>query len=152
MSFPRRDETRPVTRVRTHPEADLAIIETEPDEEDSGEGYPRDSFVNFVGNLSLGEDFLAYGFPSEGPDASPGSAQLVPRLFKGHYQRYFPYEMSGYKYLAGEMNVAAPQGLSGGPVFRPGAFMLLTGTVTANQESYVTVDSFEGESEEARLG
>jgi len=38
------------------------------------------------------------------------------------------------------LNIAAPAGLSGGPVLRPGAPSLLTGVVTTNSESYSTLD------------
>lgn len=86
---------------------------------------------------------LAYGFPTEGPDPSSGAAP-VSRLFVGHYQRFSEYSSPpGYRYLAGEMSIPAPGGLSGGPVFRAEAPEMLTGMVTANHESYAITDSLE---------
>jgi hypothetical protein len=68
----------------------------------------------------------------------------TPRLFRGHYQRFLTYESPlGYTYAAGELSIAAPGGLSGGPVFREGAMVMLTGIVTENLDSYSVLDSVE---------
>jgi hypothetical protein len=92
----------------------------------------------------LGEDAYAYGYPIEGPKTDPRQQVRTPRLFKGHYQRYFQFNSpAGYKYVGGELNIAAPAGLSGGPVFRPEAASMLTGIVTTNAESYSTLDWLE---------
>lgn len=141
IDYPRRGLMRPVRDVLFHSEADVAILLSPPDEDDDFEGYPPGAFSNFVANWSLGEDVYAYGFPVEGPSTDPRGQAPTPRLFKGHYQRFFEFESPGrHTYVAGELNIPAPAGLSGGPVFRPGAPSLLTGIVTTNSESYSTLD------------
>lgn len=130
-----------ITGVILHTEADLAILESPPDDDDDMKGYPPGAFTNFVGNWSLGEEFMAYGFPMEGPSREPSVQTPTPRLFRGHYQRFFDFQSpGGYRYVAGEMSIPAPAGLSGGPIFRPGAPSLITGVVASNTESYSTLD------------
>jgi hypothetical protein len=64
-----------------------------------------------------GDDFLAIGFPAS-VEGSPPKPRPTPRLFKGHFQRIFEHESDfGFSYLAGELSMPAPHGLSGGPVF-----------------------------------
>lgn len=99
-------------------------------------------FWNHVSNFSLGEEFMAYGFPED--VMAPSHGLQTPRLFRGHYQRYFHHQSyRGYGYNAGEMSIPAPGGLSGGPVFRPGAFPMLTGLVTENFRSTTILESLE---------
>lgn len=141
LEYPRRGVVRRLAEMRIHDSADLAILESPPDEEDDLQGYPPGAFSNFVGNWGLGEDFYAYGFPVEGPGQSPVQQQPTPRLFKGSYQRFFRFAApGGYRYEAGELSIPAPAGLSGGPLFRPEAPSLLTGLVTTNTETYSTED------------
>ena len=58
--------------------------------------------------------FLGFGYPVEGS----ANSLPVPRLVKGHFQRYFGYAAPGSteSYFAGEMSIPAPAGLSGGPL------------------------------------
>jgi len=141
IDYPRRGHMQPVTKIERHPDADIALLVSPPDGDDDLKGYPPGAFSNFVANWGLGEEFMAYGFPVEGPSRSPGEQEPTPRLFLGHFQRFFEFDSpAGYHYVAGELNIPAPAGLSGGPLFRPGAPSLLTGIVTANIESYSTLD------------
>jgi hypothetical protein len=65
---------------------------------DQTDGYPARAFWNFVSNYSVGEEFMAYGFPVEGPDPVPEPSMTVPRLFRGHYQRFLEHSSHlGYK-------------------------------------------------------
>jgi hypothetical protein len=142
VQYPRRGDRRKATNVIRHSEADVAVIFTSPDENDDGTGYPEGAFWNCVGNWGMGEEFLAYGFPTEGPFQT-GDAP-TPRIFVGHYQRFLRFGISKYgRYLAGEMSIPAPAGLSGGPVFRRGAPQMLTGLVTSNLESYSVLHAIE---------
>src|SRR5437764_10098258 len=103
---------RAVQKVETHPTADVAILVVE---ERDGE-----SFRSFVSNYTVGEDFIAYGFPENVIGDDPWLP--TPRIFKGHFQRFFSYRtFDGYEYPAAELNIPAPAGLSGGPLFRAGA-------------------------------
>lgn len=62
-----------------------------------------------------GTEFVAYGFPA---DAIAGvGLKPVARLLRGYIQRPMIHRSYlGYTYPAGEMNIAAPGGLSGGPI------------------------------------
>jgi hypothetical protein len=144
IEYPRRGLFYRVTNVKMHNSADLAILFSPSDEVDDLRGPPPGAFSNFVANWGLGEDFYAYGFPIEGPGRSPVGQTPTPRLFKGSYQRFFEFDApGGYRYLAGELSIPAPAGLSGGPLFRPEAPSLLTGIVTMNTEAYSTEDWYE---------
>ncbi len=133
---------RAVEEVQVHPNADLALLRVTPMDSERGDD-PAHPFWNYVGNYALGEDFMAFGFPESvfGDDGrSP-----TPRLFKGSYQRIFDY-MSGHEkrhYVAGEMSIPAPAGLSGAPLFRPGAQQMVTAVVTENMESTTYLDAIE---------
>lgn len=131
-----------VTRIDRHPTADIAVLFTELGPQDTTTGVPDPAFQGCPSNWGLGESFVAYGFPEEiNPDGSALTAQ--PRLFQGHYQRFFNYESSGgFRYVAGEMSIPAPGGLSGGPLFRA-PHAIATGMVTANHDSYSIVDSID---------
>lgn len=89
---------------------------------------------------------MAFGYPV-GLVVTPPYT-LEPRLLKGHFQRFidpFRPEGSTYSYLAGEMSVPAPVGLSGGPVFHPIATDMLLGMVTASLSTSIAAgqESFE---------
>jgi hypothetical protein len=138
------DRLRNASEVVRHPDADLALIRLEDVEDDAG----CHAFWDSVGNYAA-EDFVAFGYPI---DTFGTQQQPTPRLFKGHFQRFidpFRPEGSSYSYLAGEMSIPAPVGMSGGPIFRPGAPPMLLGMVTANlssstaagEESYEEVES-----------
>ncbi len=85
---------------------------------------------------------MAYGFPEDVFGPTQGVA--TPRLFRGYYQRFYYHKSHlGYSYNAGEMNIAAPGGLSGGPIFRPGAPPMVMGLVTENLSSTTVLEAME---------
>lgn len=130
-------EYRTVSDVIIHPTADVAILTVVTRETDTS-----DPFWGTVGNYSLGEDFLAFGYPEDVFGANARTP--TPRLFKGSFQRFFHYSSRlGYRYLAGELSIGCPAGLSGGPLFRPGAHPMLLGLVAENHESTVALHSEE---------
>jgi hypothetical protein len=134
---PNTDYVRSAKEVKKHPSADIAIIELSPVENDITE-----PFWNCVSNYGLAEEFIAFGFPEDifGEDARIPTA----RVFKGYFQRFINYRSRfGYTYKAGELNIPCPGGLSGGPLFRPGAFVMLLGLVTENLESTTFLHSVE---------
>jgi S1-C subfamily serine protease len=140
VALPRQQRAMPVTSITRHPTADVALLSGEPSVTEKREGYPERSFWDCPSNWALGEQFMAYGFPEE--TNSEGPIQATPRLFVGHYQRFFEFNSpSNFRYTAGEMSVPAPAGLSGGPVFRPNAPMIITGLVTTNYDSFTITDS-----------
>ena len=94
------------------------------------ENETLEAFSIVFPRYELGDDFLAYGLPEDA--AGPNVGTPVPRVFKGHYQRFLQYHSPmGYEYLAAELSIACPSGLSGGPFFREEGF-LLVGMVTEN--------------------
>lgn len=130
-------EYRTATEVVIHPSADVALVTVLTRETDTAE-----PFWDTLGNYSLGEDFLAYGYPEDifGENARAPTA----RLFKGSFQRFFPFSSRlGHRYVAGELSIGCPAGLSGGPRFRPGAPQMLLGLATENHESTVALHSEE---------
>jgi hypothetical protein len=147
LKFPRLGETLRVDSIERHPTADAAALFCNDHARMVGRtGHPDLAFWDGVGNWSLGENFMSYGFPAEssGPDGGPAGSTPIPRLFMGYFQRFFVWESpAGFRYLAGELSMAAPGGLSGGPLFRPGAQQMILGLVTANHESYAITDSVE---------
>lgn len=129
LAHPGAGQTFKASSVVRHPTADIALIKV-----DSIESDQAQAFLSLKTKYGLGDDFKAFGFPEDvfGHDAS----QPVGRLFKGYFQRYFFREgNSRYRYDAGEMNIACPGGLSGGPVFMGDRTWVVFGLVTENLES-----------------
>jgi Trypsin-like peptidase domain len=128
----------PIASVEHHAHADVSVLRIDLT---ALEYKPYwQPFWNFVGNWSMGEEFMAFGYPID-TLADEDQPRPKPRLFRGHYQRFW-FHRAGprFSYLAGDLNIAAPTGLSGGPVFRPGAPEMVTGLVVENIDS--TTDSF----------
>jgi hypothetical protein len=127
----------PVSGITRHHTADIAILHLPADTEPKVE-----PFWDFVSNFGWAEEFLAFGYPEDVFGTT--TRQPTPRAFTGNYQRYMTFKSHmGYQYNAGEMSIPAPAGLSGGPVFRPGAHVMVTGMVTENLESTTTLDAVE---------
>lgn len=126
--------THRVVSVKSAPGPDLAVMQL-------AEPSTAQPFKNVGTNFTLGESFMAYGYPYD--VLGPTSGMPTARLFRGHYQRfvYFTSHM-GYGYNAGELSIAAPGGLSGGPVFRP-ADISVTGLVTENLKSTTILEAVE---------
>lgn len=145
LVFPRLRVRFTPERVEYHPSADVALLFCgDKVKVDQDSGYPDHGFWDGVGNWALGEEFMTFGYPSDGPAPETAPGTPTPRLFVGHYQRFYEYSSpAGFRYLAGELSIPAPGGLSGAPVFRPGAPVMVTGLVTANQESYAVSDSID---------
>lgn len=142
LILPGLNRVMPVTRIERHPTVDISVLFTEPNSQDSLTGVPDPAFQACPDNWALGEPFMTYGFPEE-INPSVNAPMPQARLFLGHYQRFFEYESpSGFRYIAGEMSIPAPGGLSGGPLIR-GPHAIATGMVTANYDSYSIVDSID---------
>ena len=127
--------------IHRHSNADVAILKAAADS-------PRvEPFWSAVSNYALGEDFMAFGYPENvfGEDARMPTA----RLFRGHYQRFFEHRSHmGYRYQAGELSITCPPGLSGGPLFRPGAPEIVTALATENFDSTTTLERVETKTED----
>lgn len=124
----------PIVSFEHHPTADLSLLRINTRALDYKVYWQP--FWDFVGNWGMGEEFMAYGYPVDTLD-DEAEPRPKPRLFRGHYQRFMFYRAPGgrFGYLAGELSITAPGGLSGGPVFRQGAPEMVTGMVTANIDS-----------------
>lgn len=127
---------KPVTQAVRHESADIAVLRVAEDT------HPVEPFWGSAGNFALGEEFRAFGYPEN----VLGQTARMPtaRLFTGHYQRFFQHQShAGYSYLAGEMSIPAPAGLSGGPLFRAGAPSIVTALAAENFDSATTVEASE---------
>jgi hypothetical protein len=131
-----RSFTEPVTVVR-HESIDLAVLLLEPSPPNDFDDL---AYKGVAEQLIDGGDFVGVGFPTEGVQNGP-----VPRLFKGHFMRYFGYQApaGGYHYLAGEMSIPAPPGLSGGALAPSGEPERISAVVTTNVDSEVVLDRTE---------
>ena len=59
--------------------------------------FGNQPFWNYVANWSMGEDFIAFGYPMDTiVTEDPGP---TPRLFRGHYQRFWPHKAGNFFYL-----------------------------------------------------
>lgn len=136
VTVPRIPAVGRVASIDRHPTADVAVLTL--DEDMAG----VETFWSVAANYVLGEDFLAFGYPESifGLD----SREPTPRLLKGSYQRFFDHESYlGFRYFAGELSMGCPAGLSGGPLFRQGAHVIVTGLATENLESTTVLESVE---------
>jgi Trypsin-like peptidase domain len=126
-----------VQRVVTHPNADIAVVTLV--------GMPDNRtqpFWNPVDPHGLGDEFFAFGYPEDTFGEDPRVP--TPRMFKGHFQRLFPHKSHlGYRYQAGELNIACPSGLSGGPVYRPAAPVMVLGVAAENLKSTTYLETVE---------
>jgi len=127
------EETAQVIR---HDSRDLAVLLLEPS---PASDFDYAAYDGIPGELIDGGDFLGVGFPVEGVE-SP-----VARMFKGHFMRYIAYQSPGgtCDYLAGEMNIPAPPGLSGGALAVTRYPQQLAAVVTTNVDSEVVLDRTE---------
>lgn len=121
--------------VVCHPSADVALLEVRAD-------HQLVPFWHVAENLTLGEEFMAYGFPED--TFGEHERAIAYRFFRGHFQRFMPYRspVTGFSYEAIELNVATPGGLSGAPLFRPNDHSAVAGIVTENLQSRTGLDSW----------
>jgi hypothetical protein len=119
-------QLREVLEVVPHPTADLALLRCK--------DYGATEFAPFsdaVATSALGEEFMAYGHPE---DTTADGPQPTPRLFRGYFQRFMRHRsFNGSDYLAAELSIPCPDGLSGSALFRPGT-SLVTAMATENRE------------------
>lgn len=128
-----------VERVLEHPVADVAalVVRGQPDP-----SLTNRAFAEVSRSAYGGDEFVSYGFPTEGPTYHEVVGTPTPRVFTGHYQRFLDFvSVEGYRYRAGEMSIAAPSGLSGAPMFRRHNPSAITGLVTTNMDAYALIDS-----------
>jgi hypothetical protein len=136
--------------VNRHPTADLAVLQIEAPKEEPF--FAKHVLGPAKHEVRLGGDFLAFGYPVDGPsDLSEDGQRPTARLFKGHFQRYFSHTShTGHNYWAGEMSVPAPTGLSGGPVVWRENPSAVCGVVTTNLETHAILDHVEEVQEDGR--
>jgi hypothetical protein len=124
-----------ISEVTRHPTADLAVLRVRGIDERDVTWTVNELF----NDASLGLDFLAYGFPRNEFGHDTG---VTPRLFKGYFQRFFAHSSHlGFKYLAAELSVPCPVGLSGSAVLNAHFIGRLYGVVTENIQVSTEVGS-----------
>jgi hypothetical protein len=138
VDCPSASELYAVESIENHPTADLVILRL------GGNVWAQgiSPFSEIHPEPAWGEDFAAFGFPEDVFGDAP--AQPTARVFRGYIQRLFQYQgPASYGYLAAELNIACPAGLSGGPLFLPTHPSSLLGIVTENRESATAVGRVE---------
>ena len=114
---------------------------------------PGDPFWGITDDYEPGKGFHALGWPEDClagisaamglpfPEGDPPWVKV--RLVAGTYQRFIPQYASphGFAFVAGELSIPCPLGLSGGPLFRPETPPLVTGMVIGNLQTRSVPDS-----------
>jgi hypothetical protein len=126
-----------VARVVTHASADIAVVVLV---NEGREG--TQPFLEFTSSYGAATQYTAYGFPED--SMGPNQGKPIARVFRGYFQRFMEYESGmGYKYVAGELSIACPGGLSGGPLFILDQPWVVFGLVAENLETTTFLDSVE---------
>lgn len=124
-----------VQGIDVHPTADAAVLKIIPPDEREITWAIYDAWDD----RAFGLDVFAFGYPQEWVAGAP---QPMPRLFKGHVQRFFDHESYlGFSYLAVELSFACPAGLSGSAIVNPTLQGRLYGLVTENVRTSTEVES-----------
>ena len=119
---------RRVTEITSHPEADVSLIQVRP----SAEAQDHPFFQAASEPPEVGEDFITFGYP---PDVFGVAEEPTGRLFKGHFQRFMyfqPHWGAQYRYVAAELSIPCPKGLSGAPLYREASPLEAVGLITWN--------------------
>jgi hypothetical protein len=141
VDFPTSRRMDAVVAIERHPVADLAVLQLGADVWPEG----VEAFIDAGPIPALGEEFMAFGYPED--TLGPHPAQPVPRLFRGHFQRTFDYRRSRFNYIAGEISIPSPAGLSGGPLFSPHNFNAVAAIAAENLQSTTYVGRLEEKTE-----
>jgi hypothetical protein len=131
------DDLMSVAHVERHPTADVALLVLESDIEQA------EPFMLIREEQAIGPQFFAFGYPEDAMEGKAPSPK--PRVFIGHYQRFFHHKSlhTDREYDAVELSIPAPGGLSGGPVFPQELLNLVSGLVTENYESTTRLQAVE---------
>jgi hypothetical protein len=119
---------RRVTEIVSHTQADVSLVKVQPSVE--AEDHPV--FELATERPEIGDDFVTYGYP---PDVFGVAEDPAGRLFKGHFQRFMffqPHWGAEYNYVAAELSIPCPEGLSGAPLYSAGMPLVAIGLITWN--------------------
>jgi hypothetical protein len=135
-----------INQVIMHPTADLAAITIA----DTGSPGVPEYFRGYETTAGWGDDFIAFGYPA---DASvEHGLRPTPRMFRGSIQRFFHHTSHNeYRYVAVELSIGAPGGLSGGPVCWPRDQSRVLGVVAENLESSTFLEKSEIVAEDGKV-
>jgi len=99
-----------VEEIIKHPDADLALLKVR--EEPS----PKLQHFQDVVEFQFGTPAGTWGITFQ--DSEGGMKEPIPRSLTGNLQRLFRHTTKSYSYLAVELSIPFPKGMSGAPVFR----------------------------------
>lgn len=98
-----------IEKIIRHPEVDLALLKVHEEPES------KLQFFQNVVEFQFGSPFGTWGVTlqeSEGESKEP-----IPRALTGNLQRLFKHTFKTYSYLALELSIPIPPGMSGAPIF-----------------------------------
>jgi hypothetical protein len=134
-----------VNGVRTHPKADVAVLEIEGVDETTI-GWP---VYGLFDDRGFGTEVMSCGFPE---DIAPSGGAPTGRVFHGHVQRFMYWKSYlGYEYFAAELSFRCPGGLSGGPLVSPRFPGRLYGLVTEDVQTTNILSSIEEVLEDGKV-
>lgn len=142
----------PVGQVHTLDGSDLAVLRSP----DHGPWMTNvDPYREIQHEYELAQDFVSFGFTSETITTFgglPKANQPTPRIFKGHFVQLLTFtDPLGRNYVASEMNIPAPDGLSGAPVFPPGRPYVVTAMVTGEKSTFTIPERVEETTDEGHI-
>jgi hypothetical protein len=119
--LPERRTPYGVAEIRRHPHADVAALSV-PSVTEDDVTWPH---YELFDDMSYGVEFTSGGYVD--------APHPTLRVFKGHVQRFFRHESHmGYRYMAAELSIGCPVGLSGAPVYNTEHRGRLYGVVAEN--------------------
>jgi S1-C subfamily serine protease len=133
----------PVIAVMRHEVADIAVLKLE----EQQERVSADFFKGTSRDFSMGLPIFAYGYPEIPLNG------VSPRVFSGIFQQYLEHQSHmhrrgdpsapRYRYVADELSIPCPGGLSGGPIFRSEQPDVVLAVVTENIDAMTLLEAIE---------
>jgi hypothetical protein len=144
VSGPIPDLCTKVYNIKTIPNADLAVFQTEAPRAQWAKPFTKVKY-----GVPFGTEVCSLGATENLIDWSPGKETM--RMHRGYVQRPFCYQRHPYAYTAFELSYMCPGGLSGSPVFLADSPDTVIGVVTGNFETYTTLEEEFEETIESRV-
>jgi Trypsin-like peptidase domain len=132
----------PIREVNVLDGVDLAVLRAP----DRGAWMSSvDPYRDIQHEYEIAQDFVSFGFPAETVETRAN--QPVAQIFKGHFVQLLLQfaDPWGRSYVASEMSIPAPEGLSGAPVYSPAQPYVVTAMVTGEKSTFTIPERVEEE-------